>query len=112
MTADELHELALRTYRTCVERQRRTSRRDEEARRAHTAILERCDEVERELRDLRDDHIEALTHLSACVEALGLPRETTGEQLVEAVRASARESAECASLRDDWQAIDRLPSRR
>jgi hypothetical protein len=93
-TADELRDLAARTYRTCVERQRRIAKRDEEARRAHTAILARCDEVERELRELRDDHIETLAHLVACVEALGLPRDTDGPALVEAVRARALPRAE------------------
>lgn len=99
MTADELRDLAARTYRACVERQARIAKRDEEARRAHAAILARCDEVERELRELRDDHIETLAHLVACVEVLGLPRDTDGPALVEAVRARALPRAEVRAER-------------
>lgn len=98
-TADELRDLASRTYRACVARQARTAKRDEEARRAHAAILARCDEVERELRELRDDHIETLAHLVACVEVLGLPRDTDGPALVEAVRARALPRAEVRAER-------------
>lgn len=48
-TAEELLEDARRMYRAAVQRQARTSRRDEEAMRAHRAVLARCDEAERAL---------------------------------------------------------------
>jgi chromosome segregation ATPase len=66
MTADDLRELAVRTARACSERMARTARRDDEARRAHAALLARVDEAEREARDMREDTAR-LAALQACV---------------------------------------------
>lgn len=116
MTADELRDLAARTYRTCVERQARIAKRDEEARRAHDTVLARCDELERENRELRAalltekarwhtqqaargmrGHVGAPPHLASPLTAPRLDESVREAELAEAARCER-------SLRERWEA--------
>ena len=101
LTAEQLLELALRTSRTCRERQRRTAARAEEERARLAALHGRIDELEREN--------ERLTKAGkrAGVEALSLAEtKSAGADVIVADAEARRVAAEARAERLERETAD------